>query len=218
MPRQKDQKTQPKTRKRIKRRKRRRKKRRVGGKPGRPLKYAHIIAQLDPDTVYSSAMIAHFADFRGESRLVHSMRLNIRVSCNRLVQKRSFPKEGDGMVKLKGQAPTAGWKGSRWQEACDVNPVRFLIKSTSKTPERSSDTASFKKPFSFYVSRLLLDEQVFYTLDDIFKLFDFPKENRAAFLKEVKRCMENPRFAKKSRFTDDGLLCWKGKDWKRVLG
>ena len=99
--------------------------RRRRGPVGRPLKYSHIIKQLDPDTIYSSASIARFAEssgfITGDPKVKKSIMLCIRVSCNRLVRKREFPKEGDGQVLIKGQAPTPGWSGWRWQQAMDIS-------------------------------------------------------------------------------------------------
>jgi len=39
----------------------------------------------------------------------------IRISLGRLSNNHGFPDEGDGLVTLFGQSPTAGWYGWRWK-------------------------------------------------------------------------------------------------------
>ena len=90
-------------------------------RPGRPTKYDHIIRTLDDGTIFSPAGIARYADDQGlltaatleEKRLE---RQRIRITLARLATNHGFPDEGDGIVRLQGQAPTPGWFGSRWKK------------------------------------------------------------------------------------------------------
>lgn len=88
---------------------------------GRPMSYENIAKALDPHTLYSAASIASFAEKEGfikarSQREVKAAKLRIKVSFNRLAHVRHFPKEGDGNVVIKGQAPITGWFGKRWQD------------------------------------------------------------------------------------------------------
>ena len=93
------------------------------GRPiGRPMKYNILIEALDDDQLYTPATIVNFAlanklikatapqDIRLE-------RQRIRISLGRFSNNHQFPDEGDGMVKIKGQAPIPGWFGWRWKAA-----------------------------------------------------------------------------------------------------
>jgi len=89
---------------------------------GRPMKYRSIIEKLEADLLYTPASIAAFAE---EANLLESTDPNrlklakqrIRIALGRFSNNRQFPDEGDGMVTLRGQAPTPGWFGWRWQAA-----------------------------------------------------------------------------------------------------
>ena len=94
----------------------------MANKMGRPLKYGHIIKILDPETVYSSSMIASLAEEKqlepfdeelttAEQRV---KRIRIRAVMKRRTKRYDFPKTGDAFVFLKGQAPVPGWYGKRW--------------------------------------------------------------------------------------------------------
>ena len=86
---------------------------------GRPKKYIFIVSRLDDQTLYSPAKISHFAASY-YSHLNPEVRRNrlqrIRITMARFATKHRFPHEGDGMVTIKGQAPTPGWYGWRWKE------------------------------------------------------------------------------------------------------
>jgi len=89
---------------------------------GRPMKYGRIIVKLDPNSLYTPATIAAFAEQIG--LLDHSdpnqrrlAKQRIRIALGRFSNNHNFPDEGDGMVTIRGQAPTPGWFGWRWQAA-----------------------------------------------------------------------------------------------------
>jgi hypothetical protein len=74
---------------------------------------------LDRNTLYTPSSIAMFAAESGylkknspTLRLEHQ---RIRIAMGRMPVSHSFPPEGDGTVFLKGQHPTPGWFGWRWQ-------------------------------------------------------------------------------------------------------
>ena len=93
---------------------------------GRPMKYRHILEALDPSKLYSPALVAHLSLQRG----LHGKNLDevalalvfrrIRIAMARFGTNHKFPKEGDGQVKLKGQAFTPAWFGWRWQQAAGI--------------------------------------------------------------------------------------------------
>jgi hypothetical protein len=87
---------------------------------GRPIKYKPIIEALDEDTLYTPATIANFAFDRGLFKEVNAAKVRIqkqriRIAMGRFSNIHAFPDEGDGMVSIKGQAPTPGWFGWRWK-------------------------------------------------------------------------------------------------------
>lgn len=89
---------------------------------GRPIKYRKIIEKLEPDTLYTPATIAAFAEAQDllEETPQENHKLlkqRIRIALGRFSNNRHFPDEGDGMVTIRGQAPTPGWFGWRWQNA-----------------------------------------------------------------------------------------------------
>ncbi len=95
---------------------------------GRPLKYLNFLEILDDETVYcpytifqagrDHGLVAHLAGKDEidpkEERLY---KIRIRHTLARFVANHHFPEEGDGLVKIKGQTPPRGWKGSRWKKA-----------------------------------------------------------------------------------------------------
>ena len=86
------------------------------------MKYRNIIVKLDPNTLYTPATIAIFAEEFGfldtsDFRRLRLAKQRIRIALGRFSNNRQFPDEGDGMVTIRGQAPTPGWFGWRWQEA-----------------------------------------------------------------------------------------------------
>ena len=88
---------------------------------GRPMKYKALLGALEPDRVYTPAMIARFA--QKQNILVSESKKDtqktyqrIRINMGQFARNHRFPKEGDGLVFLPGQAPTVGWLGSRWQQ------------------------------------------------------------------------------------------------------
>ena len=89
---------------------------------GRPMKYAQVLLKLDPDELYTPASIVHFAVEKGLLEIVEDYRINriirqrMRIALGRFSNNHGFPDEGDGSVTIKGQSPTPGWFGWRWQE------------------------------------------------------------------------------------------------------
>lgn len=89
---------------------------------GRPIKYRFVIVSLEPETLYTPASIARFAEENdllpgttsGEKKLNYQ---RLRITLGRFSNNHYFPDEGDGMVLLKGQPPYPGWFGWRWLDA-----------------------------------------------------------------------------------------------------
>lgn len=86
------------------------------------MKYGDLILLLHPETIYTPAAIAHFAiahNYIVETDPEKRKRIysRIRLSMGRFSNNHEFPDQGDGFVVLKGQAPTPGWYGWRWQQA-----------------------------------------------------------------------------------------------------
>ena len=88
---------------------------------GRPRIYNEIIKMLREDELYTPAVIAQFAEAHdmlpNHPQTPEQIRLakqRIRISMIRYATIRNFQAYSDGMVKLKGQAPTPGWFGWRW--------------------------------------------------------------------------------------------------------
>ena len=94
----------------------------MANKNGRPPKYNHIIKALDPETVYSPSMIASFAqqeqlepfDKELTTTEKREQRVRVRMAMGRRSNRHDFPKGGDALAFVKGQAPVAGWCGKRW--------------------------------------------------------------------------------------------------------
>jgi len=86
------------------------------------MKYRTILEKLADDQLYTPASIAGYALATGfiDSKDPDRIRLEkqrIRISMGRFSNNHDFPDEGDGMVTIKGQAPTPGWFGWRWKAA-----------------------------------------------------------------------------------------------------
>lgn len=86
------------------------------------MKYSDLLRALERNKVYSPALIANLAAETGyldekDPLKCRSIKQRIRVSLSRFSNNHFFPDEGDNMVEMKGQAPTPGWFGWRWQEA-----------------------------------------------------------------------------------------------------
>ena len=84
-------------------------------KIGRPMKYKHIIEPLEDETVYSPGLIAREAIKAGI--LEKEDQLKARHTLARLAKNHFFPSEGDGFVRIPGQASIPGWHGKRWKAA-----------------------------------------------------------------------------------------------------
>jgi len=89
---------------------------------GRPMKYKVLLDQLDEDELYTPATITAMAERIGfvkatEPNQRRLEKQRIRISLGRFSNNHGFPDAGDGMVTLRGQAPTPGWFGWRWKAA-----------------------------------------------------------------------------------------------------
>ena len=90
---------------------------------GRPMKYDSVLYMIRDDVVYSPASIAKFAESIGyfakilDPKEVKKKKLRLRTSMGRFSNNHSFPDQGDGTVRIKGQSPTPGWFGWRWKAA-----------------------------------------------------------------------------------------------------
>lgn len=91
------------------------------------MKYRHFLEALDPNELYSPALIAYLGLEIGlyvgnldETELALAFR-RVRITMARFGTNHKFPKEGDGQVKLKGQAFTPAWFGWRWQQAAGIS-------------------------------------------------------------------------------------------------
>ena len=89
---------------------------------GRPMKYKLLIESLDDDDLYTPGAIASYAEENGfippggpDQKRLYKQR--IRIALGRFSNNHNFPDEGDGMVTVRGQAPTPGWFGWRWKAA-----------------------------------------------------------------------------------------------------
>ena len=89
---------------------------------GRPPKYEEIIGRLVDEELYSPGSIARFAeeqgllvDFLDLEPNRKKVMLRIRIAMGRASNNNGFPDEGDGRVKVPGQAPVPGWYGWRWK-------------------------------------------------------------------------------------------------------
>ena len=87
---------------------------------GRPMRYAHLLIALDDEQVYSPALIAEYGFAQGlfdseQMENAEETRLLVRHTLARLAKNRRLPIEGDGLVRLKGQSVSIGWKGQTWK-------------------------------------------------------------------------------------------------------
>lgn len=96
---------------------------------GRPMKYRHFIENLEDGVLYTPARIVQHGEMLGFFQKIRSPKLlkkekqRIRHTLARFSTNHQFPNEGDGMVFLKGQAPTRGWTGKRWKAALPETAV-----------------------------------------------------------------------------------------------
>lgn len=99
----------------------------VMGRPGRPLKYTEVFTILEDNQLYSAASIVRLAEqrrlFSRRRKLtlqvkkdgLATVKRRIRLTLNRLQKNHQFPVEGDGLLTIPGQRPTAAWFGWRWK-------------------------------------------------------------------------------------------------------
>ena len=86
---------------------------------GRPKRYLDIIRKLDNDTIYSPGSIAWFARANGLCNVSEdewpAERIRIRITLAIYARNHQFPSEVHEKVKIPGQKPTPGWRGSHWK-------------------------------------------------------------------------------------------------------
>jgi len=75
---------------------------------------------LDDHDLYTPAVIATLAVTNGFVEDTPLAKLRVRITMSRLTFNHHFPRGGDGLVTLRGQAPTPGWWGHRWKDAARV--------------------------------------------------------------------------------------------------
>ncbi len=90
--------------------------------PGRPMKYRHLIENLEDDVLYSAGAIVLNAIAKGlldevPAEEMKQQKLRIRHTMCRFAKNHGFPKAGEGWVIIDGQAPTPGWRGATWKAA-----------------------------------------------------------------------------------------------------
>lgn len=84
--------------------------------------YFSCIRALKDDQLYNAATIAILGrdlGLFGKNLDFQSERLKmqrVRISLGRLASLANFPDQGDGLVKIREQAPIPGWFGSRWKQ------------------------------------------------------------------------------------------------------
>ena len=87
-------------------------------KPGRPMKYTAFLERLSCEDLYTPAKIVREGREAGLLDTVEDTKIQsikIRHTLARLSRNRGFPKDGDGMVAIPGQASVPGWYGKRWK-------------------------------------------------------------------------------------------------------
>ncbi len=92
---------------------------RIEPKPpiGRPMKYDNVLLSLDDNDLYTPAAIVRHALQNGMIEDEKTAITRLRITLSRYSQNHEFPKAGDGLVTIKGQAPTPGWWGHRWKDS-----------------------------------------------------------------------------------------------------
>ena len=88
---------------------------------GRPMKYGAFLLILEDNVLYSPAGVAINAEKHGmlptnmsREDLINQRR-RVRHSLNRYRINHNFPDEGDGRIKIGGQAGATAWFGRRWK-------------------------------------------------------------------------------------------------------
>ena len=92
----------------------------VANPVGRPLKYKHFILLLEDDALYTPAAIVTNGQEKGLTVPppgADRTRLRIRHTLARFAINHAFPHDGDGLLRLPGQAATPAWFGWRWKNA-----------------------------------------------------------------------------------------------------
>lgn len=86
---------------------------------GRPLKYRHLLEQLEDEELYIPARIADLVSLQEQGpekseKDWAEQRTKIRHTMARYAKSRNFPPEGDGKIKWRGHQ-IAAWLGKRWK-------------------------------------------------------------------------------------------------------
>ena len=90
------------------------------------MKYDVLIEALAEGDLYSPAAIVKFAEENGflksdpEKRNKRRLeKQRIRIAMGRYSNNHEFPDEGDGYLKIPGQAPVPAWFGWRWKASLE---------------------------------------------------------------------------------------------------
>lgn len=73
-------------------------------------KYRAMIQSLADDALFSPASIAQRSEVTAEDRL------RLYLMLKRITSLHGFMEKGDGLLFIKGHAPTPGWYGRRWKK------------------------------------------------------------------------------------------------------
>jgi len=88
---------------------------------GRPMKYRHLIENLEDEKLYSAGAIVRNAIAKGLLDEVpdeeKKVRQRVRHTMSRFAHNHGFPKKGDGLEVTAGQPPRPGWRGATWKAA-----------------------------------------------------------------------------------------------------
>ena len=111
---------------------------------GRPHKYQGLLNSLDPSAIYTASMIADIGmngmlqaecpntEGLPKKEWLFLIRRRARIALGRFVRMYNFPREGDGLVRIKGQANLWGWTGKRWATRNGRVQDRYAL-TTDKT-------------------------------------------------------------------------------------
>ena len=98
-------------------------------RPGRPLKYRHLIEALDDETIYSPGSIVQNGeekDLLTTPEEKNNQRIRIRHTLASYAKNHDFCRPGEGWVNLKGLAAAEGWCGATWKAALPPKPPQLM--------------------------------------------------------------------------------------------
>jgi hypothetical protein len=101
--------------------------------------------ELEPEVVYTPGTITHLAIERGYVDNSPAARRKMRHSLARWASNHEFPRDGHGLVFIKGQAPTRGWYGRYWRQSVET---RLTKEMREKLAAASQETRGSEDPES----------------------------------------------------------------------